>query len=71
MTFPTKSAAERRAEITAAIRKETGIDEAMIERLVRSFYVRIGSDGQQLKWVAGARCHLYRARLPYFMGQRR
>jgi len=36
--------AERRARITAAIRAETGIDEAMIERLVRSFYDRVQAD---------------------------
>jgi hemoglobin len=44
MTIPVKSGAERRAEITAAIQAETGIDEAMIERLVRAFYVRVRED---------------------------
>lgn len=34
----------RRAEITAAIRASTGIDEAMIDRLVRSFYGRVRDD---------------------------
>ena len=38
------AAAERRAKITAAIQAETGIDEAMIERLVRGFYDRIQKD---------------------------
>jgi hemoglobin len=36
--------AARRARITAALRAETGIDEAMIERLVREFYVRVQAD---------------------------
>jgi hemoglobin len=44
MTIPVKSGAERRAEITAAIQAETGIDEAMIERLVRGFYDRVRRD---------------------------
>lgn len=34
----------RRAEITARIARETGIDEAMIERLVRGFYARVQAD---------------------------
>lgn len=34
----------RRAGITAAIVERTGIDEAMISRLVRSFYARILDD---------------------------
>lgn len=38
------SAEERRARIVAAIRAETGIDEAMIERLVRGFYDRVRAD---------------------------
>ncbi len=38
------SPAERRARITAAIRAQTGIDEAMIERLVRGFYDRVRAD---------------------------
>lgn len=38
------AAAERRAKITAAIQAETGIDEAMIERLVRGFYDRVRGD---------------------------
>ena len=35
----------RRAAITSQIHAETGIDEAMIERLVRSFYARVRNDG--------------------------
>jgi hemoglobin len=35
------TAQARRAAITSQIQAETGIDEAMIERLVRSFYVRV------------------------------
>lgn len=38
------SAEERRAEMTRAIRAETGIDEAMIDRVVRSFYGRVRAD---------------------------
>ena len=44
MTIDFKSGAGRRAEITAGIQAETGIDEAMIERLVRGFYRRVRSD---------------------------
>ena len=40
----TLSPSERRARITAEIRAETGIDEAMIERLVRGFYDRVRAD---------------------------
>jgi hemoglobin len=39
-----ESAVERRARITAAIYAETGIDEAMIDRLVRGFYDRVRAD---------------------------
>ncbi len=35
---------ERRAQATAEIVERTGIDEAMIERLVRTFYARIHRD---------------------------
>lgn len=38
------SANERRAEIVAEISARTGIDEAMIERLVRSFYEKVRKD---------------------------
>lgn len=38
------SAAERRAEITSAIRAETGIDEALIDRIVDEFYTRVRGD---------------------------
>jgi hemoglobin len=34
----------RRAAITSQIQAETGIDEAMIERLIRSFYARVRDD---------------------------
>jgi hemoglobin len=44
MTVPVTSASQRRAEITAAIQAETGIDEAMIDRLVRGFYARVRQD---------------------------
>ena len=39
-----ESAAERRAAIVAAVQAETGIDEAMIDRLVRGFYARVRQD---------------------------
>ncbi len=42
MTIPVIS--ERRIEVTRAIRDETGIDEAMIERLVHGFYDRVRAD---------------------------
>ena len=35
---------ERRAEIIVSIQAETGIDEAMIQRLVRGFYRRVRED---------------------------
>lgn len=44
MSADQQSAADRRAAITAAIQAETGIDEAMIERLIRAFYRRVQSD---------------------------
>lgn len=44
MTIPVTAANQRRAEITATIRAETGIDEAMIDRLVRGFYARVRED---------------------------
>jgi hemoglobin len=44
MTLSIQSAAARRAEAIAARRAETGIDEAMIDRLVRAFYARIRAD---------------------------
>jgi len=44
MTLPIQSAAARRAEAIAARRAETGIDEAMIDRLVRAFYARVRAD---------------------------
>ncbi len=44
MSEDARSAAVRRAAITARIQAETAIDEAMIERLVRSFYPRVRDD---------------------------
>ena len=44
MSDDAKSAQSRRAAITSQIQAETGIDEAMIERLVREFYVRVRDD---------------------------
>lgn len=38
------SAAERRQAMTQAIQLETGIDEAMIDQLVRGFYARVRDD---------------------------
>jgi hemoglobin len=40
----TDSAAQRREEIVAQVQEETGIDDAMIERLVRGFYARVPQD---------------------------
>jgi hemoglobin len=39
-----EGAAERRARITADLAARTGIDDAMIERLVRIFYARVQAD---------------------------
>jgi hemoglobin len=39
-----RSAEEQRAAIVALTQKETGIDEGMIERLIRAFYVRVRQD---------------------------
>jgi len=39
-----RSAEERRAAIVALTQKETGIDEPMIERLIRAFYTRVRRD---------------------------
>ena len=39
-----RSAGERRAGMVAETRKETGIDEAMIETVVRAFYARVRKD---------------------------
>ncbi len=44
MNIPVQPASERRAEITKAIRDETGIDEAMIARLVHGFYAHVRED---------------------------
>ena len=39
-----EGAAERRARITRDLADKTGIDDAMIERLVRTFYGRVQAD---------------------------
>jgi hemoglobin len=39
-----EGAAERRARITSDLMENTGIDDGMIERLVRSFYARVQAD---------------------------
>ena len=39
-----EGAAERRARITRDLMEKTGIDDAMIERLVRTFYARVQAD---------------------------
>lgn len=44
MTNQLPSGPERRAQITRAIVETTGIDEAMIERLVHAFYARVRED---------------------------
>jgi len=44
MTHHADAAQARRAAITAQIQAETGIDEPMIERLVRGFYARVRAD---------------------------
>ncbi|TXL76777.1 group III truncated hemoglobin [Vineibacter terrae] len=44
MTLPIAPGMQRRAEITDRIRAETGIDEAMIDQLVRRFYDRVRQD---------------------------
>ncbi len=44
MSNDARAAQARRAAITSQIQAETGIDEAMIERLVRDFYVRVRDD---------------------------
>lgn len=44
MSTDAESAAARRATLIADIQARTGIDEAMIERLVRAFYERVRAD---------------------------
>jgi hemoglobin len=39
-----RSAEERRAAMIAVTQKETGIDETMIETLIRAFYARVRQD---------------------------
>ncbi len=45
MTVQIEGGPDHRARLTAEIQARTGIDEAMIERLVRGFYERIREDG--------------------------
>lgn len=42
--MPPAEHAARRAAVTATLRQQTGIDEAMIERLVRAFYIAVQAD---------------------------
>ena len=44
MNDEVSSAQARRTAITSQIRAQTGIDEALIEQLIRSFYARIRDD---------------------------
>jgi hemoglobin len=44
MSTDAESAAARRAALIADIQARTGIDETMIERLVRAFYERVQAD---------------------------
>jgi hypothetical protein len=44
MSEDSRSAAARRAAITVQTQTETGVDEVMIERLVRGFYARVRDD---------------------------
>jgi len=44
MTMDGSSGGERRSQITADIKARTGIDEAMIDRLVRAFYGKVRVD---------------------------
>jgi hemoglobin len=39
-----RSVEQRRAEIVSLVQKETGIDETMIETLIRGFYARVRRD---------------------------
>jgi hemoglobin len=56
MTATAEEHAARRARITAEIAARTGIDAAMIERLVRHFYVQVREDAL-LGPVFDARIH--------------
>ena len=44
MNLPVRGGPERRSEIAAEIRARTGIDETMIDRLVRAFYAFVRED---------------------------
>lgn len=54
---------DRRAAITAEIRDRTGIDEAMIHRLVHGFYDRVRAD-RVLGPIFAAHIHDWDAHLP-------
>jgi hemoglobin len=41
---PVMNGSQRRAQITADIAERTGIDDAMIQRLVHAFYAKIRKD---------------------------
>ncbi|HVN00160.1 MAG TPA: group III truncated hemoglobin [Caulobacteraceae bacterium] len=41
---PEETAAARRARYAETVERETGIDEAMIERLIRAFYAEVRAD---------------------------
>lgn len=56
MTEIVLSDSERRAQIVQQAREQTGIDEAMIEQLVRGFYARVRED-ELLGPIFGARIH--------------
>jgi hemoglobin len=57
-----RSAEERRAAIVAITREKTGIDEAMIETLIRAFYARVQQDALLApifdSRIADWECHL-------------
>jgi hemoglobin len=57
-----EDAAERRARISADLVEKTGIDDAMIERLVRAFYMRVQAD-PLLGPVFAARVHDWEAHI--------
>ena len=54
--------AERREKITAGIKARTGIDEPMIERLVRTFYAKVRAD-ELLGPIFAARIHDWESHL--------
>lgn len=54
MSLPVRGDPVRRAELAAEIRASTGIDEAMIEQLVRAFYTKVRAD-ESLAPIFGAK----------------